>query len=123
MAWQESRKNYKPYFPFNVAMVLLIPTEEKVKGVTVKTFPEPEDGEVINGSFRTFGGTEKIVNDILTIIDTGTIDTWYRPDITSDCKIYLSDTGATYEIISTPEDINMRHQYLHFKVRKVGGKP
>lgn len=123
MAWQESRRNYKPYAPFNVAMKLLIPTETKVKGVTTKTFPEPKDGILIFGSFRTFGGTEKVINNVLTIINTGTIDTWYSPEITADCRVYLCDTEALYDIISAPEDINMRHQYLQFKVRKVGGKP
>lgn len=123
MAWGESRRNYKPYFPFSVTMKLLIPTETKAKGTTVKTFPDPEEGILFYGSFRTFGGTERIVNDVLTIIDTATIDTWFRPDITSDCRVYICETGVTYDILSTPEDINMRHQYMQFKVRKVGGKP
>lgn len=123
MAWEISRRDFKPYAPFTTAMKLLIPTTEKVKGVSVKTFPEPKDGELIYGTFRTYGGTEKVENGVITVIDTATIDTWYRPDITSDCRVYVCDSGQTYEILGTPEDILMRHQYLQFKVRKIGGKP
>ena len=123
MAWEISRRDFKPYAPFTTAMKLLIPTTEKVKGVSVKTFPEPKDGELIYGTFRTYGGTEKVENGVITVIDTATIDTWYRPDITSDCRVYVCDSEQTYEILGTPEDILMRHQYLQFQVRKIGGKP
>lgn len=113
---------YRIYAPFNVAMKLLIPTSKVVKGVTVKTFPNPEDAPLIMGSFRTFGGTENLENNIYTIRDTATIETWYRPDIQADCRLYVCQTGQTYEIIATPENINMQNQYLQIKVEKIGGK-
>lgn len=114
--------SYKPSAPFTVAMKLLQPTWSKVQGVNKKTFPAPETVEdVFFGSFRTFGGTERISNDVYTIEDTGTIDTWYDPSITAECCIYLCDSGDTYEILSTPENINMRNQYLSMRVRKIGG--
>lgn len=116
-------KKYNPPTPFDVAFKLLKPTSTKAKGVTAKSFPEPEQGETFFGSFRTYGGNESMSNDVYTVYDTGIIDTWYRPDITSDCRVYICDTGETYEIINRPENIGMRHQYLQFKVQKVGGKP
>lgn len=115
-------RNYKPQVPFSVPMKLLIPTTTVVKGVTKKTFPKVEDAPLFFGSFRTFGGTETTSNDTYTILDTATIDTWYRPDIKADCKIYICQTGETYEVIGTPENVLMRNQYLQFKVQKVGGK-
>lgn len=114
---------YKAPLPFTVAMKLLIPTSTVVKGVTKKIFPDPEDAPVFYGAFRTYGGTEMQSNDVYTVYDTGTIDTYYNSSITSDCRVYLCDTGEVYEIINRPEDINMRHQYMRFKVQKVGGKP
>ena len=87
-----------------------------------KSYSAPEDSALFFGSFRTFGGAENVENGVYTLIDTGTIDTWYRPDIKADCRIYICETEQVYEIISDPEDIDMRHQYLQFKVRKVGGK-
>lgn len=114
-------RNYKPAAPFTTPMKLLIPTKTVVKGVVKKGFSDPESSSLFFGSFRTFGGAESITNDVYTVIDTGTIDTWYRPDIKSDCAVYIISTGETWQIVSTPENINMRNQYLHFRVKRVGG--
>ena len=115
-------RGYKPTMPFNVPMKLLIPTETVVTGTTKKTFSDPESSELFFGSFRTFGGTENVQNGVYTLINTATIDTWYRPDIKANCRVYLCDTEQTYEIVADPEDINMMHQFLQFKVKKIGGK-
>lgn len=113
---------FKPKVPFSVTMKLLIPTSINDHGVTKKTFPKPEGAPVFFGSFRTFGGSEQTQNDVYTLVNTATVDTWFRPDIKADCRIYICDTAQVYEVISDPEDIELRHQYLQFKVRKVGGK-
>ena len=113
---------YKPAAPFTTPAKLLKPDVSKAYGVNNKTFSDPEKSETIFISFRTFGGTESLKNDLWTVIDTAIIDTWYRPDIKSDCRIYLCETGEIYDIIGDPEDIDRRHQYLRFKVKKVGGK-
>lgn len=115
------RRNYRPAMPFNVAMRLLAPTITTVKGVKKLVYPEPKNGTLIFGSFRTFGGTESTENNIYTVADTATIDTWYRPDIKADCQIYICDTGVTYEIKGTPENIEMRNQYLQIRAQRLGG--
>lgn len=116
-------KNYKPP-TFDVAMKLLTPTTTVVKGVSKKVFPDPKNVEtVFFGSFRTYGGTENMSNEIYTVFDTAVVDTWYRPSITTDCRIYVCETGEIYDVISRPENIDMRHQFMQFKVQKVGGKP
>lgn len=109
--------DYKPNTPFNVPFKVLIPTVTKVKGVTTKTFNESND--TFYCSFKTFGGTEKVVNDVLIVEDTAVIETWYDSTITSDCNIKIDDN--VYEILGTPENINMQSQYLKFKVRLVRG--
>lgn len=114
------RRRYQPVEPFNVPMVLLVPQETKVKGVTKMTYSEPEKSFGFFGSFRTFGGTESTENNVYTVVDTARIDTWYNPDIKANCRIYLPETGATYEIMATPEDIDMRHQFMQIKLQKVG---
>lgn len=116
-------RNFQPYAPFATAMKLLVPTTTIVKGIAVKTFTDPKDAPVFFGSFRTFGGTESESNDVYTIYNTATIDTWYRPDIKADCRVMICENNDVYEVIGEPEDISMRHQYMQFKVRKVGGKP
>lgn len=116
---------YRPSAPFTVPMKLLVPVTSDPYGVTTKTFTDPEDipdDQVFFGSFRTFGGTEGVRDGVITLVNTAVIDTWFRPDIQANCRIYLCDNQQIYDIISDPEDIEFRHQYLQFKVQKVGGK-
>ena len=70
-------------------------------------------------SFRTYGGTESTSNDVLVVNDTAIIETWYRPDITSSSQIKLGD--KVYEVIGEPENIEMRNQFMKFKVQAVRG--
>ena len=112
--------NYIPQLPFTTALLLLIPTYKKVKGTVVKKYPSLNEAIRFNGTFKTYGGTESTVNGVYTVIDTANIETWYRPDIKSDCRIALTD-GAVYAILGEPENINMRNQFLKFKVRRVKG--
>ena len=97
----------------------LIPTSNTVLGVVKKTY-EP-DGIVRFCNFSTYGGTEINVNGILTVEDTAEIVSWFEPDITSADRIRLLETGADYEIIGEPENIELRRQEMKFKVRRVKG--
>lgn len=116
-------KKFKPNFPFDCALKLLIPQTTMVKGVAKKTFPEPKDVEkVFFASFKSYGGTENFSNDVYTVFDTAIIETWFDPAITTDCQIYDCETGKIYEVITAPEDIDRRHQFLQFKIQRVGGK-
>lgn len=107
--------------PLTTPLMLLIPTYSDSYGVESKTFPNISDGILIYGSFRTFGGTERSVNGIYSIENTAIIETWYRPDIKSNCRIGISQTGEIYEILGEPENIGMRNQYLRLKVMQVKG--
>ena len=109
---------YHPSEPFTVPLWLLMPKLVTTKGSTKKVYPET--GELIMCSFRTFGGTEVTKNDVLVIEDTAVIETWFRPDIKSDCMLEDED-GIRYEILGTPENINKRGQFLRFKIRTIRG--
>lgn len=112
-------KTFKPSYPFNCAVYLLKPTYTTSHGVTKKTYAET--GDVYNVSFRTFGGSENTNNDLYTIENTAIIETWYDPNIKSDCRIKVISTNNTYEILGDVENINMRNQFVKFKVRIVKG--
>ena len=112
-------RTFKPSFPYSTPIQLLIPTYSTKKGVPVKAFPEK--GIDLNCSFKTYGGTETTVNDVYSLEDTANVETWYRPDIKADCRIKVMATGQVYEIINTPENIDMRNQFCKFKVRAVRG--
>lgn len=111
--------DYKPQMPFTVPFKIQTPTLQTVKGTPTKTFTEGET--VYFCSFRTFGGTETIENGVYTVLDTGIIDTWYTDKITSDCRIHCLQNGKVYDVIGTPENINMRNKYLKFRVQAIQG--
>lgn len=111
--------DFRPSFPFSTPCELLIPTYSRVKGVDVKTMPQ--NGVRINVSWKTYGGTEIATNGVMTVLDTAIVETWYRPDIKADCRVRLLATGQVYEIYGVPENIEMRNQFVKFKVRAVEG--
>lgn len=111
-------KNYKPKEAFLVPMYLFSPTISTAKGSQKKIYPEK--GKLIYCSFRTFGGTEKVIDNIIAVENTAVIETRYRADIKSDC-ILKDSGGLAYEIIGEPENISMKNRYLKFKVRAVKG--
>lgn len=115
--------NYMPSAPFNVPVHLLkVVGSSVVKGVPVNTYEQPTNDNIIYCSFKTYGGTETTVNGILTVIDTAYVETWYRPDITANCRICKADNPSeVYEIMGRPENINNRNQFTKFKVKAVTG--
>ena len=54
-------------------------------------------------------------------IDTANVETWYRSDIQTQCRIKVLQTGQIYEIINVPENIDMRNQFVKFRVQAVKG--
>jgi len=110
---------YKPQMPFTVPFKILTPTLTTIKGTRTKIFTESET--VYFCSFRTFGGTEMTENGVYSVVDTAIIDTWFTDQITADCRIHNLQNGQVYEVIGTPENINMRNQYLKFRVRAIKG--
>lgn len=114
--------NYRPNLDNTIPLILLIPTYTKSKGVTVKNYPDINNGILFYGSFKTYGGTERDINGIYSIEDTANVECWYRPDIKSDCRIAVIQTGAIYDILNEPENVNMRNQFLKFKVKRIKGQ-
>lgn len=101
---------------------LLTPIYKTVSGKSKKTYPPIENGELIYCNWKTYGGTESLVNGILTIIDTASIVTYYRPDIKSDCRVVLLSDNSVYEILGKPENIDQKNQFIKFKVQSIGGQ-
>lgn len=118
--------DYRPKIENPIPLILLIPTYANKYGVDKPTYPTIEEAlqsqqNLFFGSFKTYGGTEKNVNGIYSIEDTAKVVTWYRPDIKSNCRIAIAQNNNVYEIINEPENVNMRNQFLNFKVRRVKG--
>ena len=108
--------SYRPSEPFTTPVELYNATYDTVKGVPVKKYHLVG---IIKCSFKTYGGTESVVNDQLTVVNTANVETWYRPDITSASLLKLG--VKKYEVMGEPENIEQRNQFLKFKVRGVKG--
>lgn len=104
---------------YDTPAYLLISVNKKINGVVVKIY---EDKDIIFISAKSYGGTEKIINNVYVIEDTLEIETFYREDIKSNCRIRLLDDGTEWEIINTPEIIDRRKKTLKFKVRRINGE-
>ena len=98
--------------------MLQVPAHSNVLGVVKKTYA---DAEQFNCNWKSYGGTEVVNNDVLTIEDTATLVCWYNPQIKADCRIKRLTDGAVYEVISEPENIEQRNMILQFKVQRVKG--
>ena len=99
------------------AFRLLIPTSKIVEGKTKKEFPST--GPVILANMKTYGGTEREKNGVWYNEDTAELTTWWRPDITGDCRLKRDSDGAVFEIISVPENVEGRNKYLLLKIRRL----
>ena len=113
--------SFRPSVPFSTVLIVLKPTTSKIGGVPTKVFPDLDEGVKIHASFKSYGGTERTVDGLLAIDDTANVQTWFRPDITSDCIVVNPQTGARYEIINEPENVELRNQFLIFKVKRIKG--
>ena len=100
-------------------MRLQTPTSDKTLGVPKKTWADVSG--VLHVNWKSYGGTETTINGVLSVEDTAQIVCRYRPDIRSDCRLVRLTDGAVYEVIGEPENIEMRNQFLKFKVRRVAG--
>lgn len=99
-------------------LILQVPTMTDYKGVRKNTFA---NAGTFLANFKTYGGTEHQVDGILQVEETASITTWFRPDITSGCRIQRVTDGAVFEILGEPENIEQRNMILKFKVRRIKG--
>lgn len=111
-------KQYQPQVPFNVPAMHLKRSVKKINGVNQESFTETS---MFYCSAKSYGGTEKKVNDVFVIEDTWIVDAWYNPAFGKGDKIRFLDDNSEYEILASPESINRKGQYMRFKVRAIGG--
>ena len=73
----------------------------------------------IIGSFKTYQGTERVYEQTTIWEDTAVVTAMWNPNINIRDWVYVPKTGKTYEVITEPEDINLKHKFIIFKVKKV----
>lgn len=98
---------------------LLSPATKKYNGVTTQIYPE--SGERIFVNFKSKGGTETVINGIYTVVNTGEVKTWWRPDICADSRIKIG--SSIYAVKGDPENVELQNKYVIMKVEKVVEAP
>lgn len=103
--------------------VILKPNYVKKNGKEVKEYSSidnamDDSSNIFFCSFKSFGGTEKLMDGVYTIEDTANITCYYNPSIKSNCRIARLEDGAIFDVINEPEDVDFRHQYMKFKVKR-----
>ena len=73
----------------------------------------------ITGSFKTYQGTERVYEQTTIWEDTAVITAIYNPNVHIRDWVYVPKTGKTYEVVTEPEDVNLKHKFIIFKVKKV----
>ena len=102
---------------------ILVPTYAKKNGKEVPVYPDVDDAsnEMFFCSFKTYGGTEKVIDGVYAIEDTANIFGYYTPTIKSNCRIVRLQDNAVFSVINEPENVDMRNQFIKFKVKRIKG--
>ena len=103
--------------PFRSVFHILKPTYTHTYGVDTQTW---DDIGIFHGSVRSFGGTEKVENGVLSVETTKVVQTNYDTRLTASVRL-LDDTGVQWEVLGAPEDLDEKHRFMQFKIRKVRG--
>lgn len=112
---------YKPAKDFGTPMLLYTVTGY-TESMGVQKPVHATEGILFYGSFATYGGTERAVNDIVVVEDTATVETWYMPEFTAAARVALAENPAKlYEIVGEPENIEQRNLYTKMKLTRVQG--
>lgn len=101
-----------------VVQLQIVASEKVERGRVQRTYA---DSFIFPCNFSTHGGTEIVVDGLLRIDETATITSRYFPEIKANGRIKLLKSGAVYEIIAEPENVEMRDLWLIFKVRRIKG--
>lgn len=101
----------------NTAVLLLVPTQTDYCGTPKLVYPQT--GDLLYVNWKSYGGTEVVIDKQIVIIDTAKVTTWYDPRIKKGCRLLRLDSGEQYEIKGKPNDIDDMHLYMQFKVENI----
>lgn len=92
---------------------------EVVNGVNTPCYIPDE--KVIFLACKSYGGSEKVVDNQYTIIDTMTFVGYYDPTLKAQDLIEIVKDGTKWEILNTPENVDLRGAFMTFKARRYHG--
>lgn len=87
-------------------------------GRTQKTFVEASKPQ-IRGKFKLKGTSEINANGLIVVNDKTSFITWWKNDFASGDVLNIG--GSDYQIIGTPENVEMRGRYAVLNLEKIEG--
>lgn len=109
---------FAPKLEFNTPVRVLHRVETNINGA-LKISWTPET-QLSFCSYKAFHGSESLRAGTLGVLDGGTVTMWFDPLITTKDRLKINDDASLeYEIISPPENVEMRNEYLVMKVQRV----
>ena len=109
---------YKLRRPFSSVFHIMKPEYTHVYGVDQKTWI---DVGVFHGSVHTASGSEKVENGVMSVQTVKVVQCNYDKRLKASIRL-LDSAGAYWDITGEPEDIDERHRFMQFKIRKVEGE-
>lgn len=79
------------------------------------------DDDIIWVGVKSYGGTEKTVDGVYSVEDTIEVTGYYTPNLKSSDRIQLLGDGSFWEVLNTPENIDMRGAFMRLKCRRYHG--
>lgn len=110
---------YVPPAVLNVPARIWHSVQRRVNGVMTSTY-EPDE-KVIWVSAKSYGGKEKVVDGVYSVEDTVQFTAYYDPSLRSSDRIQTLGDGSFYDIVNTPENIDMRGAFMRFTGRRHHG--
>ena len=92
------------------------PTTKTVNGRTVKEYATVG---TVRGKFKLKGTQETTANGLTVVSDKTSYITWYKADL--EAKDVLTIGGLDYEVIGTPENVEMRNRYSVVMLERIKG--
>lgn len=109
------------YKPANIREFLTPAVHKKMVSVTIsgRTKKEPKVVGNARGKFKQKGTAETSANGLTVISEKTTYTTWYKADY--EAKDILTIGGIDFEIVGTPENVEMRNRYSIITLERIDG--
>ena len=91
-------------------------TSQVVNGRTSKGYTEVG---TIRGKFKQKGTAETNANGLTVVNEKTTFITWYKADIKA--TDILTIGGVDFEIVGSPENVEMRSRYMVLTLERISG--
>ena len=91
-------------------------TEKTIDNQPIKVYTE---AGTVRGKFKQKGTAETTANGLTLINEKTTFITWYKADFKA--ADILTINGVDFEIIGTPENVEMRNRYSVITLERIGG--